>query len=124
MVISDGRFVGVDWASEEHAVCVVDERGRIVEGRRFRHDESGIRALCARLVRRGPLTGPEMSRGPGGASAQTAVSDPRSGHVHGPSDVPLRGAEVGHTLNTVGAFREAGEQQPGAVGRGSALPLR
>ena len=30
--MSDARFVGVDWASEEHAVCVVDERGRIAEG--------------------------------------------------------------------------------------------
>ncbi len=49
--MSEGRFAGVDWASEEHAVCVVDERGRIVEGRRFRHDEPGIRALCASLVR-------------------------------------------------------------------------
>ena len=45
------RFAGVDWASEEHAVCVIDEPGRIVEGRRYRHDEPGIRALCARLVR-------------------------------------------------------------------------
>jgi hypothetical protein len=43
--MSDGRFAGVDWASEEHAVCVVDERGRIVEGRRYRHNEAGIRAL-------------------------------------------------------------------------------
>jgi transposase len=49
--MSDGRFAGVDWASEEHAVCVVDERGRILEGRRYRHSESGIRALCAKLVR-------------------------------------------------------------------------
>jgi transposase len=48
--MSEARFAGVDWASEEHAVCVVDERGRIVEGRRFRHNEPGIRALCARLV--------------------------------------------------------------------------
>ena len=47
------RFAGVDWASEEHAVCVVDERGRIVEGRRYRHNEPGIRALCSRLVRLG-----------------------------------------------------------------------
>ena len=51
--MSDGRFAGVDWASEEHAVCVVDERGRIVEGRRYRHNEPGIRALCSRLVRLG-----------------------------------------------------------------------
>ena len=47
VVMSDGRFAGVDWASEEHAVCVVDERGRILEGRRYRHDEPGIRALCS-----------------------------------------------------------------------------
>jgi transposase len=51
--MSDERFAGVDWASEEHAVCVVDERGRILEGRRYRHNEPGIRALCARLVRLG-----------------------------------------------------------------------
>jgi len=49
--MSDGRFAGVDWASEEHAVCLLDERGRIVEGRRYRHEEAGIRALCSRLVR-------------------------------------------------------------------------
>src|SRR5580704_14768288 len=49
--MSEGRFAGVDWASEEHAVCVVDERGRILEGRRYGHNEPGIRALCARLVR-------------------------------------------------------------------------
>jgi transposase len=49
--MSDGRFAGVDWASAEHAVCVVDERGRILEGRRYRHNEPGIRALCARLLR-------------------------------------------------------------------------
>jgi len=48
-----GCFAGVDWASEEHACCVVDEDGRIVEGRRYRHDERGIRALCGRLVELG-----------------------------------------------------------------------
>ena len=41
VVMSDSRYVGVDWASEEHAVCVVDERGRIVEGRRYRHKSRG-----------------------------------------------------------------------------------
>jgi transposase len=43
------HFAGVDWASEEHAVCVVDSEGRIIQGRRFGHDERGIRALCAWL---------------------------------------------------------------------------
>jgi transposase len=51
--MSEARFAGVGWASEEHAVCVVDEQGRIVEGRRYRHSEPGIRAWCSRLVRLG-----------------------------------------------------------------------
>ncbi len=54
--MSDGRIAGVDWASEEHATCVVDEHGRIIEGRRYRHNESGIRALCARLLRLGVVS--------------------------------------------------------------------
>ena len=43
-------FAGVDRASEEHAVRVNDSDGRIDEGRRYRHAERGIKALCARLV--------------------------------------------------------------------------
>ena len=35
--------------------CVVDADGRIAEGRRYRHDERGIRALCARLIELGVL---------------------------------------------------------------------
>ena len=46
----EDRFAGIDWASEEHACCVVDGEGRIVEGRRYRHDERGIKALCRRLL--------------------------------------------------------------------------
>lgn len=51
--MSQGRFAGIDWASQEHAVCVVDADGRILEGRRYRHDEHGIRALCQRLIELG-----------------------------------------------------------------------
>jgi len=51
--VGEGRFAGVDWASEEHACCVVDGAGRIVEGRRYRHDERGLAALCARLLELG-----------------------------------------------------------------------
>jgi transposase len=47
--VGQGHFAGIDWASEEHACCVLDGAGRIVEGRRYRHDERGLAALCARL---------------------------------------------------------------------------
>jgi transposase len=49
--MQEARFAGVDWASEEHAVCVVDETGRILEGRRYAQDERAIRALCERLCK-------------------------------------------------------------------------
>lgn len=53
--MGEDRFAGIDWASEEHACCVVDADGRIIEGRRYRHDERGLLALCSRLVELGVL---------------------------------------------------------------------
>jgi transposase len=53
--VGEDRFAGIDWASEEHACCVVDADGRIIEGRRYRHDERGLLALCIRLVELGVL---------------------------------------------------------------------
>jgi transposase len=53
--MGEDRFAGVDWASEEHAVCVVDADGRIIEGRRYCHDERGLIALCNWLVEWGVL---------------------------------------------------------------------
>src|SRR5215211_3913017 len=42
-------FAGIDWASEEHALCVVDERGETRAGELFTHDEAGIRELVRRM---------------------------------------------------------------------------
>jgi transposase len=43
-------FGGIDWASDKHDLCVVDDGGRRVLARVFAHDEQGIAALCALLV--------------------------------------------------------------------------
>ncbi len=45
-----GCFARVEWTGEEQPCCVVDEDGRMVEGRLYRHDGRGITALCHRLV--------------------------------------------------------------------------
>lgn len=45
-----GPVAGIDWASEEHALCVVDQEGRIVQGGRVGHDEAGLAKLCDQLV--------------------------------------------------------------------------
>jgi transposase len=40
---------GIDWASELHALCVVDAEGRKLDEGLFAHDEAGIRTLVARM---------------------------------------------------------------------------
>ncbi len=44
------RYAGLDWAKEEHAVCVLEEDGLLLAKKRFAHDERGIASLCASLV--------------------------------------------------------------------------
>lgn len=43
------RCAGIDWASEEHALCVVDEAGATLASKLFTHDEAGVRALVTRM---------------------------------------------------------------------------
>jgi transposase len=42
-------FAGIDWASEDHALCVVDGGGLRLEGEFFAHEEAGIEALIVRI---------------------------------------------------------------------------
>ena len=42
-------FVGLDWAAHEHAVCVVDERGKVVTQFTVAHTAEGMTELVARL---------------------------------------------------------------------------
>lgn len=44
------RYAGIDLASEEHRLCVVDGEGRQLEQRRIGHDEQGVAALCRLVV--------------------------------------------------------------------------
>jgi transposase len=41
---------GIDWAKDEHALCVVEQTGRVLLERRFTHQEGGINELCRTLV--------------------------------------------------------------------------
>lgn len=47
-------LVGVDWASEEHAVCGLDPMGRSVAAFMIKHTREGFDRLIARLGRLGP----------------------------------------------------------------------
>ena len=49
-----GHHAGLDWGGAAHAVCVVDEAGRIVVRFDVRHDAEGIAELIARLARIAP----------------------------------------------------------------------
>jgi len=43
-------FVGIDWASQKHRVCLLDAEGRCVGERDIAHGGSGLSELCAWLL--------------------------------------------------------------------------
>jgi hypothetical protein len=47
--MGEERFAGIDWASEKHAVCVVDEQGADRRG-----PPSALQRLCTRKQERSP----------------------------------------------------------------------
>jgi len=49
-VLTTHWFVGIDWASEAHAVCVLDRDGRIVERRQVRHTTADLQAFVDALL--------------------------------------------------------------------------
>jgi transposase len=63
-------IVGIDWASENHQVCVIDANGSIIDERRVEHSVAGLDGLVARLLElaNGRLediaVGIEVPRGP------------------------------------------------------------
>ena len=42
-------FAGLDWASQTHAACVIDERGTVGTQFEIKHDAAGLAELCRRL---------------------------------------------------------------------------
>jgi transposase len=58
-------FAGVDWASADHAVCVLDATGAVLWRHTVTHNRTGLRQLTARLVELGVTrTGIERPDGP------------------------------------------------------------
>jgi transposase len=50
------NFAGLDWASQEHAVCVVDEQGSVLKRFTVEHNEQGLASLRERLAQFGDLS--------------------------------------------------------------------
>ena len=67
-------FVGIDWASESHQVCLVDARGECLGERIVAHGGAGIEELCDWLIARtgaptpGHCGGNRTATRPGGRS--------------------------------------------------------
>ena len=58
------KCAGIDWAKDYHALCVVDEAGRVLSEGRFAHEEGGITRLCQELVEMGVLSQPAEGLAP------------------------------------------------------------
>jgi transposase len=50
-------YVGIDWGTVTHAVCVVDAQGQVPQQWRVAHSRAGLDALCARLAAFGAPAG-------------------------------------------------------------------
>lgn len=48
-------FAGLDWGGERHAVCVVDEAGKVVVHFEVKHDADGLTELLKRLGKLAPV---------------------------------------------------------------------
>jgi len=56
---------GVDWAKDDHAVCVAGDQGEVLERFTVAHDAAGLREMAARLLRAGvSQAGIERGDGP------------------------------------------------------------
>ena len=59
-----GRWAGVDWSWTDHAVCVVDDTGAVVERVTVKHTAAGLAKLVTVLHRHG-VDGVAIERGDG-----------------------------------------------------------
>ena len=50
-----GIWVGVDWGSGAHAVCVIDAKGMVLDRFEVSHDRAGLAVLVTRLQKHGAL---------------------------------------------------------------------
>lgn len=56
---------GVDWAKDDHAICVAGDQGEVLERFTVRHDAAGLRQMAARLLHAGAAqVGIERGDGP------------------------------------------------------------
>lgn len=46
-------FTGIDWAADEHAVCIIDDAGRVIDRFTIGHTADGFERLIRRLARHG-----------------------------------------------------------------------
>ena len=56
---------GLDWAKDDHAVCVVGDQGQVIDRFTVAHDAAGLKRMTARLLRAGvDQVGIERGDGP------------------------------------------------------------
>ncbi len=53
-------FVGIDWATELHQVCLLDDRGKIMGERSFAHSGTGLDEMCRWLLDLSGAAAPEI----------------------------------------------------------------
>ena len=77
--MSEGRAVaGVDWASETHVACVIDDAGQVVDRFEVAHTSGALRGMVGRL-RKAEVAAVAIERGDGPVVETLARVSPLSG---------------------------------------------
>jgi transposase len=92
-------FVGVDWATQNHQVCAVDQKGKVIRERGFEHSGVGLAQMAAWIA--------ELSEG-SAAEVAVGIEVPRGPVVETLLD---RGFAV-HSLNPLQMDRFRDRQSP------------
>ena len=78
------HFVGIDWASEEHAVCAIDEAARVVWRGKVSHTADGLAGLRGDLERLAPASEMRVAIEPPTVCSSTRWSTPASSSCPAP----------------------------------------
>jgi hypothetical protein len=107
-------FIGIDWASQTHAICVIDQTGRVRWQGAVPHTAAGLTELVGRLRRFPGRLRVALER-PSGLFLDTPVG----GGIAGEESQRDRRVDVGE--NGRGAGPEALEEGAQLIGEGDAL---
>ena len=123
---ANGLTCGIDWARDDHAVSVVDARGREVHRSTVEHSAAGLRELVTVLTRAGVERSGHRAPRRAGRRGAAGRGDHRGGDQPQPAEEPAEplrlGGQQGRPVRRLRAGRHAAHRPRPAAPAGPRQP--